>query len=284
MTGEFRDVEVAVSGGVLTVRARPGVGPTLLLLHYWGGSGRTWDPTVTHLDPRVPVAYYDHRGWGRSNALPGPFGLAQLAADARAVMDALDTDVVLVGHSMGGKVAVLVAAERPSALSSLVLVAPAPPEPPPVVTAQFREQLAHAYDNAETVAHAVDHVLTAGPLEAGVREAVIADSLSGAAAARTEWPLHGIAEDITAAARRIAVDTTVIAATGDVVEPVYVLRKHLLPFIPRARFEVFAGPGHLIPLEAPERLAEVLAASLRNGDGVPDVGPEGAETTYGGVA
>jgi pimeloyl-ACP methyl ester carboxylesterase len=71
--------------------------------------------------------------------------------------------------------------------------------------------------------------------------------------------LHGIAEDITSAARRINVNTTVIAASGDVVEPVDVLRRHLVPFIVGSRLVVLDGPGHLIPLEAPEELADLLA-------------------------
>lgn len=258
MTAAFRELEVPVAGGSLSVRHRSGEGPTLLLLHYWGGSGRTWDPMLAHLDPRTPVASYDHRGWRRSNTLSGPFDLAQLAIDAIAVMNALDTDVVLVGHSMGGKVAQLVAAERPTALTGLVLVAPAPPSPPPAITSHFQQQLAHAYDRPETVTDALDHVLTAIPLAASVRSAVIEDSLSGAAAARTEWPLHGIAENITTAAERISVDTTVITSGRDVVEPVDVLREHLLPFMPGARLRVLDGPGHLTPLEAPELLAAEL--------------------------
>lgn len=258
MTTAFRELEVPVAGGSLSVRHRSGDGPILLLLHYWGGSGRTWDPTLAHLDPNTPVASYDQRGWGRSNTLSGPFDLAQLAIDAAAVMNALDSDVVLVGHSMGGKVAQLVAAERPAALTGLVLVAPAPSAPPPTVTPHFQQQLAHAYDCQETVAAALDHVLTAIPLAVSLRSAVIEDSLSGAAAARTVWPLRGIAEDITTAAERISVDTTVLASSRDVVEPVDVLREHLLPFISGARLQVLDGPGHLIPLEAPELLAAEL--------------------------
>jgi pimeloyl-ACP methyl ester carboxylesterase len=258
VTGQFHVATVTVAGGSLTVHTRSGPGPTLLLLHYWGGSGRTWNRMLTHLNPRIPVAYYDQRGWGRSNTLPGPYDLAQLADDARAVVNALNSDVVLVGHSMGGKVAELVAGQQDSAVTRLVLIAPAPPQPPPTITPQFREQLAHAYDSPETVAQAIDHVLTARPLDAALRRSVIEDSLSGAPAARTEWALHGIAEDVTAAARRISVDTTVIAASGDLVEPVDVLRNHLLPFIPSVRLEVLEGPGHLIPLEAPDELAELL--------------------------
>nr|WP_308213158.1 alpha/beta hydrolase [Mycolicibacterium aichiense] len=247
-----------MAGGSLTVGRRSGQGPTLLFLHYWGGSARTWEPVLAHLDPRTPVASYDHRGWGRSNTLPGPFDLAQLTEDAIAVVNALDAEVVLVGHSMGGKVAQLVAARNLSAVTGLVLVAPAPPEPPSTITPQFQRQLAHAYDSPETVASAVDHVLTANPLTAALRAAVIDDSLACATAARTEWPLHGIAEDITTAARHISVDTVVVAGSKDLVEPVDVLREHLEPFISAARTHVVIESGHLIPLEAPKALADQL--------------------------
>ncbi len=262
MTHTFDELLVPVTGGTLTVRRRRGRGPTLLFLHYWGGSGRTWDRVLEHLDPRTSVATYDHRGWGRSIRLPGPYDLSRLCADATAVVEALDTDVVLVGHSMGGKVAQLVAAARPSALTRLILVAPAPPEAPAAITSHFQQQLAHAYDTAETVAEAVDHILTATPLEPKLRARVIEDSLAGAEEARLEWPLHGIAEDVTTAARHVAVPTTVLAGSRDVVEPVDVLRRHLLPFIDGARLHVLDGPGHLIPLEAPEALAEQLAQFL----------------------
>ncbi|WP_264038913.1 alpha/beta fold hydrolase [Mycolicibacterium hodleri] len=259
MTSTFDEIDVSVAGGSLTVRRRCGNGPTLLFLHYWGGSGRTWDPMLTHLDPQTPVATYDQRGWSRSKTLPGPFDLAQLARDATAVVAALGTDVVLVGHSMGGKVAQLVAAQRPAALAGLILVAPAPPDPPAAVTPQYRRELAHAYDGPEAVTFALDHVLSANPLTGSVRTAALEDSLSAATtAARTEWPLRGIAEDVTTAARRISVDTVVVAGERDVVEPVDVLRRHLLPFIPRARLRVLDAVGHLIPLEAPSALAEQL--------------------------
>lgn len=266
MTSAFRELHVPVAGGSLTVQRRSGRGPTLLLLHYWGGSRRTWDPMLAHLDPQTPVASYDHRGWGRSNTLTGPFDLEQLAADATAVITALQTDVILVGHSMGGKVAQLVAAGSPSALTGLILIAPAPPDPPTTVTREFQHELAHAYDSRETVAAALDHVLTATALPTSVRSAVIEDSLSAAAAARTEWPLRGIAENITPAAERISAATTVIAGGRDLVEPVEVLRRHLLPFIPHAHLRVLDAVGHLIPLEAPMALAQQLTRNENRGN------------------
>ena len=95
-----------------------------------------------------------------------------------------------------------------------------------------------------------------------LRAEVVQDSLACAEEARLEWPLHGIAENVAAAARQIRIPTSVIAASGDVVEPVDVLRRHLLPFVDGAHLHVLDGPGHLIPLEAPAALAEQLAHSL----------------------
>lgn len=239
---------------------RNGHGPTLVLLHYWGGSSRTWDAVTDHLPDRSLLTL-DLRGWGQSRKLPGPYNLDQLAADTVAVIaDAGVTDFVLVGHSMGGKVALLVAATQPKGLRGLILVAPAPAEPAPAVTAEYREALAHAYDTDESVATARDHILTATPLAADLKTQVTEDSRASAPDAHLEWPLRGIAEDITAKTRLIGTPVLIVAGEHDQVEPIEVLREHLLPFLARARAVVLPAVGHLIPLEAPESLADLIVS------------------------
>jgi len=59
---------------------------------------------------------------------------------------------------------------------------------------------------------------------------------------------------------RIDVPVLVIAGEHDRVEPVAVMRSHVLPALANARLEVIPGSGHLIPLEQPARLAERIAA------------------------
>ncbi|MER8058335.1 MULTISPECIES: alpha/beta hydrolase [unclassified Streptomyces] len=77
-----------------------------------------------------------------------------------------------------------------------------------------------------------------------------------------EWPLRGIARDLTRAARGIAVPVAVPAGAHDVVEPPDVLRAHLLPHLPHATLTTVPGAGHLLPLEAPGAVATALGGFL----------------------
>lgn len=239
---------------------RIGAGPTLVFLHYWGGSSRTWDPVLDCLPTRDTLTV-DWRGWGRSRELPGPYTLQQLADDLLAVLAEADVaDYVLIGHSMGGKVAQLVAATRPAGLRGIVLVGSAPAEPHESITPDYQKALSHAYDSEDSVADVRDHVLTAAGLLPHLAQQVVADSLASADDARTEWPLHGIAEDITDRTAAITVPALVVAGAHDRVEPADVLRHNLVRFLDRADFQIIPATGHLIPLEAPEPLAEAITA------------------------
>ncbi|MFJ8927425.1 alpha/beta fold hydrolase [Streptomyces sp. NPDC102364] len=243
-----------------TYNHRAGTGPTLVFLHYWGGSARTWDLVVDRLAGR-DVLTVDFRGWSRSSALPGPYTLGQLADDTLAVLaDAGITDYVLVGHSMGGKVAQLVAATRPAGLRGIVLVGSGPAKPAPQITPEYQEALSHAYDSAESVAGACDHVLTATELPAPVKAQIVTDSRTATDAARTEWPLLGIAQNITEHTRMVGVPALVVAGEHDQVEPVDVLRDNLVPYLSQADFVVLPHTGHLIPLEAPAGLVAAITA------------------------
>ncbi|MER6534310.1 alpha/beta hydrolase [Streptomyces sp900105755] len=239
---------------------RTGTGPTLVFLHYWGGSARTWDLVVDRLAGR-DVLTADFRGWSRSSALPGPYTLGQLADDTLAVLgDAGVTDYVLVGHSMGGKVAQLVAATRPAGLRGIVLVGSGPAKPAAQITPEYQQALSHAYDSAGSVAGARDHILTATELPASVKAQIVTDARTVTAAARAEWPLRGIAQDITEQTRLVSVPALVVAGENDQVEPVDVLRDNLVPYLSQADFVVIPHAGHLIPLEAPSDLVEAITA------------------------
>jgi pimeloyl-ACP methyl ester carboxylesterase len=210
--------EVRVQGGSLPVWTHAGGSTALVFLHYWGGSRRTFAPVIANLSSRCTVVVYDQRGWGSARELPGPYGIDQLAYDVLDVVRELGLGhFVLVGHSMGGKVAQLAASRNPDGLAGVVLIAAAPPRS--TVDGDTARKRSHAYDSRESISEALEHVLSYRTLDPALREQVITDSLAGNPDALLAWPLHGMTDDITVAARRINVPVQVLAGRYDLVDP-----------------------------------------------------------------
>jgi pimeloyl-ACP methyl ester carboxylesterase len=253
-------MKIASNGIMLHVEDEGAGSPALVFLHYWGGSSRTWRHVVSALAPDFRTIAIDQRGWGRSDAPDAGYALADLADDAEGVIAALALDrAILVGHSMGGKVAQLLASRRPSWLAGLVLVAPSPPTPlalPPGV----RQEMVGAYTTRDRIIATVEQVLAAAPLAPADLEAVVSDSLRGAPAAKAAWPLAASQEDITHAVGDIAVPTLVLSGEEDRVDPPSVLREALLPRIRNAVLRLLPDVGHLSPLEAPTAVADAIRA------------------------
>ena len=262
-------MQIESNGITLHVEARGTGDPSLVFLHYFGGSARTWKHVTARLAPRLRTIAIDNRGWGESAAPAEGYALADLAADAEGVIAALDLRrYVLVGHSMGGKVAQLMATRQPAGLAGLILVAPSPPSPM-VMPAQARAMLAGAYATRETVEAAIDTVLTARPLSAEDREQVIEGSLRGAPPAKVAWPKSTSLEDIAAEVADIDVPTLVIAGALDRVDPPVRLRTELLARVPQAVLRVLPDTGHLSMLESPDAVAALIAEFCGRLNGQP---------------
>lgn len=123
----YRTLDVPVDGGDLRVGVwEPEEGgvdaPTVLLVHGVTASHLSW-PLVAERLPDVRVVAPDLRGRGRSNRLTGPAGMAAHARDLVAVLDAVGADrVVVVGHSMGAFVSLVLGDLYPERASRIVLV------------------------------------------------------------------------------------------------------------------------------------------------------------------
>ncbi|MGD9600341.1 MAG: alpha/beta fold hydrolase [Gammaproteobacteria bacterium] len=103
-----------------------GAGPPLLILHGLFGSARNWQNHARRLAERYHVLAVDQRNHGRSSHAE-PHDYTTLAQD---ILDLCAEhalrDVVLLGHSMGGKVAMTCALTAPDRFSKLVIVDIAP--------------------------------------------------------------------------------------------------------------------------------------------------------------
>jgi 3-oxoadipate enol-lactonase len=112
------------------VKAGPGAtGIPMVLLHGGGGDSTSWDELAPRFAQRRPVYLPDLRGMGRSERTES-YSMTIFRDDVLALLDRLDLDrVVLVGHSLGGYVAMLVAQAAPKRVAALVLEECPPPVP-----------------------------------------------------------------------------------------------------------------------------------------------------------
>ncbi|MCM0677365.1 alpha/beta hydrolase [Micromonospora phytophila] len=107
----------------------PADAPVIVLLHALGERATSWDGVRAGLEARFRVVTLDLRGHGESD-WPGVYSFELMRDDVVAFLKQMDlADVTLIGHSMGGVVAFLVALAMPARVSRLVLEDVVPPFP-----------------------------------------------------------------------------------------------------------------------------------------------------------
>ena len=115
-----------------------GSGPPVAILHGLFGSGRNWRSVAQHVAARHRVLTFDLRNHGASPWADG-MSYGEMVEDLRASFRARSIDhPTLVGHSMGGKVAMLMALLHPAGVDRLVIVDIAPAANPPNLLAYIR--------------------------------------------------------------------------------------------------------------------------------------------------
>ena len=275
---------------LLSTPPKPPKHPTLLLLHFWGGSNQTFQPAISLLKDNYNIIVPSLRGWGQSSRPSDTqaYRAADYAKDIVSLLRTLQTEqpdiltggIVLAGHSMGGKIAqiLLTDAEVVAPLvKGMVLIAPAPAGSFALPEA-MQEQQIHAYDSAESATFAVENVLLgrADNVTEAVRAGIVSDAISGSREARAAWPEFGMAEDFEDAVMKSVsaysstggarLQVLVIVGELDRVETPANVESRVAMRLRDAGAEVetalLSGVGHLIPLEAPERMASAIASFL----------------------
>ncbi len=256
-------MRIQLEGYTLNVEEQ-GQGPhTLIFLHYFGGSAQTWREVSAALAHQAHCIALDLKGFGASDAPLTGYTMAEQANDLAAVIEALKLKrYTLVGHSMGGKIALAFAARPCDDLQELILVAPSPPTPEPMSAAE-RERLLSGYGQRQA-AEATLHKITVQPLSTAQRESIIADNLRSSQAAWRAWLETGSREDISAQMANVQVPVTVIAGSTDPVIDLDLIKHEVLSRFAHESLITLAQIGHLSPLEAPEQLAGAIGAVLNH--------------------
>ena len=119
-----------------------GEGPGILLLHGLAGTAREWEETAPGYPQTHRVVALDQRGHGRSERRPADVSREAFVADAIAAIDELAlAPAVLIGQSLGGHTAFLVAAARPDLVRGLVIAEASPVEAKPGQPEEIRKLL-----------------------------------------------------------------------------------------------------------------------------------------------
>jgi 3-oxoadipate enol-lactonase len=241
----------------------PPDGPVVMLSNSLGTRLEMWDPQMPALTARYRVLRYDSRGHGRSDAPPGPYSIALLADDARALLDALGiAEVHFCGLSQGGMVGQWLGTHHGDRLQSLTLCATASRLGPAELWNQRIEQSAR-----EGMAALVDGVTerwftpgyraTSRPEIEQVRAMILATSPQGYGAC-----CAAIRDmDQTEAVRAIRTPTLIVAGADDPATTIDVMRG-LHERVPGSRFVEIPQAAHLLNIEQAERFNRMFTSFL----------------------
>lgn len=260
---------VATDSLVLHVRRQGNGGDVpLVFINSLGSDLRIWEGVVKRLPDRTLVRY-DKRGHGLSDCPPGPYSVRDHAEDLRSLLDALAIEeAILVGISVGGMIALDFASRHSERTRGLVVC----DSGPKIATSEFWE--ARVASIREQGMEAAAEGIVARWFSAGFAEDRPAD-LRGYYNMLSRTPEEGYTSTCAAIGRadlrgilgQIDLPSLVLCGSEDVSTPPE-MSLELSRALPKARFELIEGAGHLPCVERPEHLAATIGEFVReNGYG-----------------
>jgi pimeloyl-ACP methyl ester carboxylesterase len=267
--------ELALHGHRVSYR-RGGEGPALLLLHGITNSSETWERVAPRLAERFTLIAPDLLGHGRSATPRGDYSLGAHASGARDVLTALGIErATVVGHSLGGGIAMQFAYQFPERCKRLVLVSSGGlgREVHPLLRAASlpgADFVLPALTSAGLigVGRGVGGLLRKLRLSPGEDMDVLARGFASLdnAGSRQAF-LHTVRAVIEPSGQRVSAQDRLTLAALLPTLIVWGERDSIIPVqhgaaaheaMPGSRFEVFPGAGHLPHDADPERFAALL--------------------------
>lgn len=223
-----------------------GQGRPVVALHGWGGAIRSFWPVAEQLAARgYQVHVLDLPGFGTSDLPPVPWGVSDYSRFTCHYLDSVGLKRVdLLGHSFGGRISLVLAAEHPDRVRKLVLASSAGIPTTPGI----RQRLRTAW--AQTIRNTLDRLGLDGlraRLQHRYHERYASEDYRSAGPLRETF-LRVISEDLTPFAQRVQAPTVLIWGDQDADTPLWQGRR-LEALIPDAGLIVFQGAGHFAYLE-----------------------------------
>lgn len=242
-----------------------GEGPAVLLLHGIGGRASLWRPTIDALSADHKVIAMDMPGYDGVGPALDSFAAVADAALALLVSRGIPRAVV-VGHSLGGMVALEMALRHPETVHRLVVVASSPAfgSRDPAFREAFLAARQKPLDEGLGMAGVAEALVPTMPGPAADPAAIPAaiaamSSVDERAYRTTLGMLTGFdrRDDLP----RVSQKSLLVAGEADATAPPRGMRR-MADAIPDARLVVIPGVGHLLPLEAPRAFHAALRGFL----------------------
>jgi 3-oxoadipate enol-lactonase len=262
---------IEVNGAELFFEETGSGSDSLVFAHGLLFSGRMFDGQVDALKDRYRCITFDFRGQGRSQVTPDGYNMDSLYEDTAKLIEKLEcAPCHFLGFSMGGFIAMRLAARRPDLVKSLILIdTSADPEP--------KENL-RRYRLLNLIARRVGpwavarHVMPIMFSQKFLRDSARAEQ-------RRRWRQELIANDRTGITRavtgvitrkglseeleEIRIPTLIIVGQHDTVTPPE-RSERIHEHIHDSRLEIIPNAGHMTPVEAPEAVNGALLEFLGN--------------------
>lgn len=255
----------ATSSGVRVYWEDQGRGDPLLLIMGTGCTLDMWYRVRPRLAERYRLIAFDNRGVGRSDVPDGPYTVAQMAADAVAVLDDARVEAAhVVGAWLGGAVAQELALAHPGRVASLVLVCtsafPHAVDPEPEVFAMLARRASMTPE--ESVRAAIPFTYEGGTPRERIEEDVAVrlrthPSVTGYLGQRRATDGY----DTRGRLAEIAAPTLVIHGDGDRLVPPG-NGEDLAKLIPGARLALVARASHTVFTDQPEETVRLILTFL----------------------
>lgn len=243
--------------GIQLAYARRGDGPTLVLLHGFPLDHHLWDEVAALLDDTFDVIIPDLRGFGNSTMVDVPHSMDDYASDVASLLDQLNIKkAAIVGHSMGGYVALAFARLYPDRVSGLGLVSSQ-------VLSDAPERKEGRYKSAADVeANGIDSVVEAMTPKFTTDEKLQSyarSSMERQQPAAYIGALRAMAEraDSTPLLSSFHFPVVIIHGDADSLIPIDRARE-VKAALPQANLVEIPGAGHMPMMEAKAKTAEAL--------------------------